>query len=97
MEAGDALGQVEFAVLDAVHRGAFRSRRTARQIGVLQGQPAGETMLHSALRQCEQSGLLCSRRDASGRRYDLTAAGRVRLRADRQFRVALIQVLARSG
>jgi hypothetical protein len=53
MEAGDALGQVEFAVLDAVHRGAPRSRRTARQIGVLQGQPAGE-ILHNALRQCEQ-------------------------------------------
>lgn len=97
MEAGDALGQVEFAVLDAVHRGAFRSRCTARQIGVLQGQPAEEAILHSALRQCEQNGLLCSRRDPSGRRYDLTAAGRVRLRADRQFGAALMRVLARSG
>lgn len=97
MEAGDGLGQVEFAVLDAVYRGALRSRRTARQIGVLQSHPAGETIMHNALRQCEQNGLLCSRRDASGRRYDLTAAGRVRLRADRQFRAALIRVLARSG
>jgi hypothetical protein len=97
MQAGDALGQVEFAVLDAVHRGALRSRRTARQIAVLQCQPAGETILHGALRQCEQDGLLCSRRDASGRRYDLTAAGRVRLRADHQFRAALIRLLARSG
>jgi hypothetical protein len=35
MEAGDALGQVEFAVLDAVHQGALRSRRTARQVRVL--------------------------------------------------------------
>lgn len=97
MEAGDALGQVEFAVLDAVHRGALRSRRTAGRIGVLQSQPAAETILHNALRQCEQDRLLCSRRDASGRRYDLTASGRVRLRADRQFRAALIRVLARSG
>ena len=97
MEAADALGQIEFAVLAAVHRGALRSRRTARQIGVLQGQPAGETILHNALRQCEQNGLLCSRRDASGRQLDLTAAGRVRLRADSQFRAALIRVLARGG
>lgn len=97
MEAGDALGQIEVAVLDAVHRGALRSRRTARQIRILQGQPAGETILHNALRQCEQDGLLCSRRDASGRRYNLTPAGRVRLRANRQFRAALIRVLARSG
>ena len=97
MEVGDALGQVEFAVLDAVHRGVLRSRRTARQIGVLQGQPAGETILHNALRQCEQNGLLYSRRDASGPQYDLTAAGRVRLGADRQFRAALIRMLARSG
>ena len=58
MEAGDALGQIEFAVLDAVHRGALRSRRAARQIRVLQGQPAGETILHNALRHCEQNGLL---------------------------------------
>lgn len=97
MEAADALGQIEFAVLAALHRGALRSRRTARQIGVLQGQPAGETILHNALRQCEQNGLLSSRRDASGRQYDLTAAGRVRLRADSQFRAALIRVLARGG
>jgi DNA-binding PadR family transcriptional regulator len=97
MEAGDALGQVEFAVLDAVHRGALRSRRAARQIRVLQGQPAAETIMHNTLRQCERNGLLSSRRDASGRRYELTAAGRVRLRADRQFRAVLIRVLARSG
>ena len=97
MEAGDALAQVEFAVLDAVHRGALRSRRTARQIRVLHGQPAGETILHSVLHCCERNGLLRSQRDASGRRYELTAAGRVRLRAERQFRAALIRVLARSG
>jgi len=97
MEGGDALGPVEFAVLDAVHRGVLRSRRTAGQIRVLQGQPAGEMIMHNVLRQCEQHGLLCSRRDASGRRYDLTPAGRVRLRASRQFRAALTRLLARSG
>lgn len=97
MEAGDALGQIEFGVLDAVHRGALRSRRTTRQIHVLQGNPAGETILHHTLHHCEQNGLLCSRRDASGRQYNLTTAGRARLRADRQFRAALIRVLARSG
>lgn len=97
MEAGDALGQIEFAVLDAVHRGALRSRYTTRQIRVLQSQPAGQTILHDVLHQCEQKGLLCSRRGASGRQYTLTPAGRVRLRADRRFRAALIRVLARSG
>jgi hypothetical protein len=93
MEAGDALGQVEFAVLDAVNRGALRSRRTAPQIPVLRERPAGEAILHEALRRCEHDGLLRSERDASGRRYDLTAAGRTRLRADRRFRLALARLL----
>jgi hypothetical protein len=47
MEAGDALRHVEFAVLDAVHRGALRSRRTSRQIRGLREQPAGEVILRN--------------------------------------------------
>jgi DNA-binding PadR family transcriptional regulator len=97
MEAGDALGHVEFAVLYAVHRGALRSRRTARQIPVLRERPAGEAMMHEALRRCQHDGLLTSERDTSGRRYELTAAGSARLRADRRFRIALARLLVRSG
>jgi DNA-binding PadR family transcriptional regulator len=97
MEAGDALGLVEFVVLDAVSRGALRSRRTARQIRILREAPAGEVLLHEALRRCESAGLVRSRRDSRGRLYELSAAGRLRLRADRRFREALIRVLARSG
>lgn len=96
MEADDALGLVEFAVLDAVHRGALRSRRTARQIRLLRDQPAGETILHHVLRRCERDGLVRGSRDSSGRRYELTAAGRVRLRAERRFRAALIGALLRT-
>jgi DNA-binding PadR family transcriptional regulator len=96
MESGDTLGQVEFAVVDAVHRGAFRARRSARQIGLLSDQPAGEAILHDVLRRCERDGLLRSSRDSSGRLYELTAAGRVRLRAERRFRAALIRALVRS-
>ncbi|HEX4279315.1 MAG TPA: hypothetical protein VHZ27_01035 [Solirubrobacteraceae bacterium] len=96
MESVDALGLVEFAVLESVSRGALRSHRTAQQISVLRGQPAGEVILHDVLRRCERDGLVRSSRDASGRRYELTAAGRGRLRADRRFRVALVRVLARS-
>ena len=96
MDSSDALGLVEFAVLESVSRGALRSRRTAKQIGVLREEPAGETILHDVLRRCERCGLLRSRRDSSGRRYELTAAGRVRLRADRRFRAALIRVVVRS-
>jgi DNA-binding PadR family transcriptional regulator len=97
MEAGDALGLVEFAVLHAVHRGALRSRRTARQIPVLRERPAGEAILHEALRRCEHDGLVRSERDASGRRYELTGAGRAWLRADRRFRVAFATLLARGS
>jgi DNA-binding PadR family transcriptional regulator len=93
MAHGDLLGHVEFAVLDAVHRGAFRIRRSARQVPCLREQPAGEAVLHQALRRCEQEGLLRSSRDAHGRSYAVTAAGRSRLRADRRFRVALGRVL----
>jgi DNA-binding PadR family transcriptional regulator len=96
MESSDGLGLVEFAVLDSVSRGALCSRRTAKQIRVLREQPAGEAILHDILRRCERGGLLRSSRDSSGRRYELTAAGRVRLRADRRFRAALARVLARS-
>jgi DNA-binding PadR family transcriptional regulator len=96
MEADDALGQIEFAVVDAVYRGALRSRCSARQIPILREQPPGETILHDVLQRCERDGLLHSSRDPSGRRYELTAAGRARLRAERRFRVALVRVLARS-
>jgi DNA-binding PadR family transcriptional regulator len=63
---------------------------------MLREQPAGETILYDVLRRCEREGLLRSSRDASGRRYELTAAGRARLKADRRFRGALVRVLARS-
>jgi len=96
MESGDTLGLVEFAVLESVSRGALRASRTAQQIYVLRDQPAGEAILHDALRRCERGGLLRSSRDCSGRRYEVTAAGRVRLRADRRFRAALVRVLAQS-
>jgi DNA-binding MarR family transcriptional regulator len=95
MHAGDPLGHVEFTVLNAVHRGALRSRPTAQQIAGPRQAPAGQVILHEVLRRCERSGLVRSRRDTSGRRYELTAAGRARLRADRQFRAALIRVLLR--
>ncbi|MBV9424945.1 MAG: hypothetical protein JOZ98_18690 [Solirubrobacterales bacterium] len=96
MESGDTLGLVEFAVLESVSRGALRSSRTAQQVYVLHDQPAGEAILHDVLRRCERVGLLRSSRDSSGRRYEVTAAGRVRLRSDRRFRAALVRVLARS-
>ena len=96
MESGEELGLVEFAVLESLSRGALRSRRTAQRVRALRDQPAGEVILHDVLRACERDGLLQSSRDSSGRRYELTAAGRVRLRADRRFRAALVRVLARS-
>jgi DNA-binding PadR family transcriptional regulator len=86
VQAGDPLGHVEYTVLDAVHRGALRSRRTARQIRSVCDQPAGEVILNEVLHRCEQAGLLRSVRDSVGRRYQVTAAGRARLRADRRFR-----------
>jgi hypothetical protein len=97
MEPGDALGLVEFAVLDAVHRGALRSRPTARKIGALRQRPAGEAILNEAPRRREHEGLLRSERDACGRPYKLTGAGRTRLRADRRFRLALARLLARGS
>lgn len=95
MEVGDPLGYVEFAVLDAVHRGSLRSRRTAGQVRGLREQPAGEVILHDVLRGCERDGLVSSTRDGRGRLYRLTAAGRTRLRADRRFRAAMIRMLLR--
>jgi hypothetical protein len=95
MEVGDPLGHVEFAVLDAVHRGSLCHRRTAGQIWRLGEQPAGEVILHDVLRSCERDGLLSSTRDGRGRLYQLTAAGRAKLRADRRFRVAMVRMLLR--
>jgi hypothetical protein len=96
MSEADPLGQVEFAVLDAVHRGALRSRRSAIKIPALRERPASGAILHDVLGRCEHDGLLASRRDAAGRIYRLTAAGRARLRADRRFRRTFARVLART-
>jgi DNA-binding PadR family transcriptional regulator len=96
VSAGEPIGQIEFAVLAAVHGGAPRSRLSARQIRALREQPAGDTILHDALRRCERHWLLRSRRNASGRQYELTASGRARFRADRRVRLALARVLAQS-
>jgi DNA-binding PadR family transcriptional regulator len=96
MESDGTLGVVEFAVMESVARGALRSRQTAQQISALSEQPAGEAILHDVLHRCERGGLLRSSRHSSGRRYELTSAGRIRLRADRRFRAALVRVLARS-
>jgi hypothetical protein len=93
MEADESLGPVEFVVLEAVHRGALRSRRTAQKVAGLGHGSAGEAILHDALHRCEHGGLLHSMRDAAGRRYELTPAGRRRLRRDRRFRVALARLL----
>jgi DNA-binding PadR family transcriptional regulator len=62
----------------------------------LQEDPAGEALLNEALHRFENGGLLHSARDRSGRRYELTAAGRARLRAERRFRASLVGLLARS-
>lgn len=97
MGAGDPIGHVEFAVLDAVQRGLLRSRCTAGHIRGLREQPAGEVILHDALRHCERDGLLSSTRDPGGRLYQLTAAGRARLRADRRFRAAMARMLLRDA
>jgi DNA-binding PadR family transcriptional regulator len=97
MEAADVLGHVEFAVLGAVQSGALRTGRTARKIPGLSGRPGEEAILHEVLRRCERDGLLRSGRDASGRWYELTAAGRTRLRVDRRFRLALAGLLARGS
>jgi hypothetical protein len=96
MEAGDPLGRIEFTVIDAVHRGALRSRQTPRQIPGLRQQPGGDALMREALRRCERNGLLRSERVPSGRRYELTPKGRARLRAERRFRAALHGVLRRS-
>jgi hypothetical protein len=95
MEAGDVLGQAEFAIMSAVHRGGLRTRLTVRKVPGLNGWPAEEAMLHEVLHRCERNGLLRSERDAAGRRYELTQAGRTRLRADRRFRLALAGLLVR--
>jgi hypothetical protein len=48
----EPLGWVEFTVIEAVHRGALRSRQTARQVAGLRLEPAGDALLHEALRRC---------------------------------------------
>jgi hypothetical protein len=89
----DPLGHVEFSVLDAVNRGALRTRTTAWQVGGLREDRNGEAILHEALRKCERAGLLSSTREPTGRRYRMTAAGRARLRADRRLRAAMVRLV----
>lgn len=97
MQTREPLGPLEYSVLRAVRGGALRSRCTAQQVPALRERPAGEVILHDVLRRCDRDGLLWSERGPTGRRYELTAAGRARLRADLRFRAALTRVLARTG
>jgi DNA-binding PadR family transcriptional regulator len=95
MQPAELLGQYEFYVLEAVHRGVLSARWLAGQVHGLGEQPGGEATLYEVLHRCERAGLVRSRRDGAGRRYQLTAAGRARLRTDRRFRTALARVLMR--
>lgn len=97
MNAREPLGQVEFAVLGAVHQGVLRSRGADGENSVLRDRLATDATVHDVLRRFEQDGLLRSRRNRSGRNYELTAAGRACLRSNRRLRSALIRLLARSG
>src|SRR5690242_14653504 len=53
MEAADPLGHVEFAVIDAVNRGALRSRQTADRVPRVRHEPGVDALVHEALRRCE--------------------------------------------
>ena len=44
MQAADPLGLVELAVIDAVNRGAFRSRQTADRVPGLRYEPGGDAL-----------------------------------------------------
>jgi hypothetical protein len=54
MEPVDLLGRREVAILDAVHRGAMRSRACAGQVRALVDEPASEALLHDTLRRFEE-------------------------------------------
>ena len=96
MRAQELLGRKETAALDAVRGGMLRSRTCASQVHVLADDPAGEFLLHEALRRCERAGLVNSRRDGRGRRYSLTPAGRAKIRSQHAFAHVLLGLLARS-
>jgi hypothetical protein len=97
MAALELLGRNELAILAGVHSGALRQDAYAGRVPVLSDDPAAEFHLHEALRGCERAGLLRSRRDARGRHYALTPAGRIQLRSQRRFSLALLDLLARSA
>jgi hypothetical protein len=96
MASDDLLGPIEVAVLDALHRGALRSRCSAVQLDGLRDEPAGEYLLHQVLGHCEEQGLVLKNRDATGRNWTLTRAGRARLRRRHRFARALATLLVRS-
>jgi hypothetical protein len=93
--SSELVGQYEIAVLEAVDSGALGLRRRAASSGALRSAPAPEALVHDALRRCECRGLLRSRRDGNGRRYELTRKGRSQLRAQRRFALALAGLLSR--
>ena len=69
---------------------------SAVQLVGLRDVPAGEYLLHQILRHCQEQGLVLKHRDATGRHWTLTPAGRARLRARRGFARALATLLVRS-
>jgi hypothetical protein len=97
MATGELPGRAETAVLDALHRGALRTRCSARAIPALRDQPAGEQLLHEILDRCEARGLVRSDRYRDRREWRLTAAGRARLRTRRRYARELAAALTRTG
>lgn len=94
---GELPGPAETAVLDVLHRGALRTRCSARAIPALRGHLAGEQLLHEILDRCEARGLVRSDRYRDRLEWRLTAAGRARLSTRRRFARALAVVLTRTG
>ena len=93
MARAELLSRHEAAALRAVGAGTL-----ARLSATLdKDELGGKNALYSALRRFERCGLVYSRRDAHGRHYRLTPAGRSRLRQARRFEHALLALLARSS
>jgi len=93
----ELLGAKERAILKGVGSGALRTRSWAGQLPELASEPAGEFLLHDALRRFEGAGLVRSRRGARGREYALTPRGRAQLRVQQRFQGALVRLISRSA
>ena len=92
--AEELLGSIDAAVLQAIGAGRTRPHRIAESVHIDAANADHLVIVYRVLERCQRHGLLRGERDAYGRVFALTPAGRRSMRDRRQFGESVARLLA---